>query len=218
MRAVLWPILAVLAAAPVGAQEPPSGPTPQAAPRRVDSGAFAYARIGYGRVLGEGGAADPVIGFGARARNDRFGLDISFLNVSPSARGVGVAPGATAVSLLKIEALYFLGPAAHTSVYLGGGVSWGSVSGYDSTPSSSSSSPSNWNGSGMQGELTAGYELPRAGRLRVFVQTDATLPFYRTVGQSYDTSNGQSIAIVTGRRYNPSIALSLGVGWRLQRP
>lgn len=218
MKAVLCSILALLSAVPVVAQEPFAESAPQAS-TRVDFDFFGYGRIGYGRVLGEGGAADPVAGFGARSRWDRFGADISFLNMSPSARGVGVAPGATGVSLLKLEALYFLGPRAHASAYMGGGVSWGSVSGYESAPASSSrsASGSDWNGSGWQGELTAGYELPRAGALRAFIQADATLPFYRTVGQSYASSNGRPVPVEIGRRYNPSIALSVGVGWQRHR-
>jgi hypothetical protein len=210
MKAFLGPILAMLAAVPAGAQE-------------VHADAFGYVRVGYGSVLGEGGAADPVIGFGGRVEMDRFGVDVSLLNVSPSSRGVGISPGGTAASLLKVEALYFLRPKANASAYVGGGLSWGTVSGwYSSTPntassSSSSTSDSSWGGSGLQGELTAGYELPRVSELRLFVQTDATLPFYRTVGRSYVYSNGGSTTVVIGRRYNPSIALSVGVGWQRHR-
>jgi len=212
MKAFFCPILVVLAAAPAAAQGP-SAPA-QAKPTLMHADSFGYVRIGDGRVLGPGGATDRVIGFGGRARMDRFGMDASILNVSPSLRGVGVAPGATPASLIKVEALCFLGPTARTSVYVGGGVSWGYVSGYDATrsPPASAASPSDWDGSGLQGELTAGYELPHAGRLPVFVQTDATLPFYHTIGKSY-ASNGTDV-VATARRYNPSIALSVGIGWQ----
>ena len=214
MKTLLFPIFVLLGAAPAAAQRP-SAPPPAKPPTLMHADSFGYVRIGVGRVLGQGGATDRLIGFGGRARMDRFAVDASILNFSPSLRGVGAAPGATPVSLIKVEALCFLGPTARTSVYVGGGVSWGSVSGYEAKGSSpaSSASPSDWNGSGLQGELTAGYELPHAGRLRVFVQTDATLPFYHTIGESYASSNGRTAVVATARRYNPSIALSVGVGW-----
>src|SRR5262245_702183 len=208
MKAILCPILVMLAAVPVWGQEP----------ERIPTDAFGYARVGYGGVLGEGGSTNPVIGFGGRARMDRFGIDASILNVSPSARGVGVSPGAAAFPLVKVEALYYVGPKASASAYFGGGMSWGAVSGWYDAALPKSSSPStgdsSWGGSGLQGELTAGYELPRAGALRAFVQADATLPFYQTSGQSYASADGRPITIAVGRRYNPSIALSVGVGWQ----
>jgi hypothetical protein len=59
--------------------------------------------------------------------------------------------------------------------------------------------------------------LPRASELRVFVQTDATLPFYHTTGQAVTFSQGRSSAVTTGRRYNPSVAVSVGIGWQRRR-
>ena len=62
--------------------------------------------------------------------------------------------------------------------------------------------------SGVRGELPAGYELARATTLRVFVQADATLPFYRV---SSDTRSPNGL-VATDRRYVPSLVLSIGVG------
>jgi hypothetical protein len=196
--------------------------TPQAEPKRVSVDSFGYARLGYGSVLGSGGSGNPVIGFGYRAEMDSFGLDVSFLNQQlPSSNGTYGSSGSTyAGSLLKLEGLYFTNPRGNRSAYFGGGLGWGAItasSGSAAYSSSSSYTYSSWSGSGLQGELTAGYELPRASDLRVFVQTDATLPFYRTTARTTAYSQGRPSTVTLGHRYNPSIALSVGLGWQRHR-
>ena len=189
--------------------------TPQAEPKRVGIDSFGYARLGYGSMLGPGGSGNAAIGFGFRAELDSWGLDISFFNHQlPSSNGGHGGSYGMAGSLLKLQGLYFLNPRANASAYFGGGLSWGATTG------SSGSSPngySSWHGSGLQGELTAGYELPRASELRVFVEADATLPFYHTSGQAVTFSQGRSSAVTTGRHYNPSITVSVGLGWQRRR-
>src|SRR5262249_19868816 len=98
--------------------------------------------------------------------------------------------------------------------YYGGGVSWGATSG---NSGSTASSYSSWSGNGLQGELTAGYEMPRATELRVFFQADATLPFYYTHGQTVTYTQSHTTTVTTGSRYNPSITLSVGIGWQHHR-
>ena len=189
--------------------------TPQAEPKRVGIDSFGYARLGYARLLGPGGAGNAAIGFGFRAEIDSWGLDVSFFNQQVPSSGSYGGSSAMAGSLLRLQGLYFLNPRANASAYFGGGLSWGTTIG---SSGSSQNGYSSWHGSGLQGELTAGYELPRASDLRVFVQTDATLPFYRTSGQGYTFSQGRSTTVTTARRYNPSITVSLGVGWQRRRP
>ena len=189
--------------------------TPQAEPKRVGVDSFGYARLGYGSVLGEEVAGNPLIGFGWRAEMDSFGLDISFLNQQlPSTSGAYGSSSHMAGSLLKLEGLYFTNPTGNASAYFGGGLSWGAVS---ASRSGAGTGYSSWHGSGLQGELTAGYELPRASELRLFVQADATLPFYRTTGQTSAYSGGRYSTVTAGHRYNPSIALSIGIGWQRHR-
>ena len=186
---------------------------PQAQPRRVGIDSFGYARLGYGVMLGNGGGSHPAFGFGYRAELDSWGLDVSFLNQQiPSSHGYGT--GGMSGSLLKLQALYFTNPRANASAYFGGGLSWGITSGSNG---GSAESYQSWHGSGLQGDVTAGYELPRASDLRVFVQADATLPFYRTAGTAYTYSQGHSTTVRTGHRYHPTVALSVGVGWQRRR-
>jgi len=73
-----------------------------------------------------------------------------------------------------------------------------------------------WEGSGLQGELTAGDEVGRASSVRVFVQTDAGLPFYKLSSTSYTYTTTPPYVIVglTAHRYAPSLTLSLGIGWQ----
>jgi len=69
-------------------------------------------------------------------------------------------------------------------------------------------------GSGLQGELTAGYELGRATTIRMFMQADAILPFYSVTSQSISS---RGVVSSTTRRYTPSLVMSLGFGWQRNR-
>jgi hypothetical protein len=180
----------------------------QASPRRVESNSFAYARLGYSAIFGDRGFAGPALGFGFRAELDSFGVDVSFLNVQfkiPSNRPAFVdgtyhstpSNGGYAGSLLKLEALRFLDPKANATSYVGAGLSYGNTNFGNS-----------WEGSGLQGELTVGYELPRASTLRVFVQADAVLPFYTATPNTFSLESGRT----TAHRYAPSLAVSVGLG------
>jgi hypothetical protein len=151
----------------------------------------------------------PSVGFGYRAELDSFAIDLAFLNFQLSSSGHYSSPRASAFSWLKLSGLRFVNPQANRSAYFGGGLSYGHT---DISSGSYSFGPgeyrSNWNGSGLQGELTAGYELARATSLRVFVQADAVLPFYRVTSDTY-SMNG---LVATDSRYAPSLVLSVGVG------
>jgi hypothetical protein len=182
----------------------------QAAPLRVQSDSMWYARLGYGGAFGSHLPAGPATGFGIRRELDSFALDVSFLNLQTTSshgsyygggnsyysRGSGMSG-----SWLKLEALRYLDPRSNASFYLGGGASWGGVSGSDGNKS--------WSGSGLQGELTAGYEMLRAANIRVFVQTDVVLPFYSSTAETY----AWPAPVTTERHYTPSLAASFGLGW-----
>jgi hypothetical protein len=72
-----------------------------------------------------------------------------------------------------------------------------------------------WHGNGLQGELTVGYELARDSALRVFVQADASAPFFSARSDTFAYPRPGSI-VSTGRqaRYIPSIVVSAGFGWQ----
>jgi hypothetical protein len=191
-----------------------------ASAKRVQSDSFAYARLGYGSIFGDRGYGGPTLGFGYRAELDSFAIDVSFFNVQMPSSGsdsyYGSSQFSTAGSVLKLEGLYFKNPKANATPYFGGGVSYGFTD-FGGTYSNSIYR-SGWHGSGLQGELTVGYELPRASTLRIFVQADTILPFYNvasdTVTYSRSTPTG---TIVTERRYSPSLVMSVGFGWQRNR-
>ena len=138
---------------------------------------------------------------------------MSFLNFACRIRigsVYGSSPGSLATSVLKLEGLYFLKPRANATPYLGGGFSYG-ITDVDAT-FDNGGFQGNWNGSGLQGELTVGYEWLRASRLRAFVQADTTLPFYNVMSQTYSYSQLRP-TITTASRYAPSIVVSLGLGF-----
>jgi hypothetical protein len=58
--------------------------------------------------------------------------------------------------------------------------------------------------------VTAGYEIARTTTLRVFVQADASLPFYKATSQFHSTSG----VVTTSQRYVPSLVVSVGLGWQ----
>ena len=183
----------------------------QATGLRVHSDSYFYARLGYGSTFNESPYGMPSLGFGHRSEMDSFAIDVSFLNFQVhNGNNYSSPSNVTAATLLKLEALYFVHSKASATPYFGGGLGWGYVSAgsdvsYNGTINKSYSA---WNGNGLQGELTAGYEFARTTTLRLFVQADASLPFYSATSNSYLTGN-----VVTNRRYVPSLAFSLGLGW-----
>jgi hypothetical protein len=107
-------------------------------------------------------------------------------------------------------ALYFLNPTAGHSAYMGGGVSWGVAAAATATTDSSGlSTVRTYTGNGLQGEISAGYEFLRASTIRMFVQADATLPFYAVHTYNFD-STGTSVG---SSSYVPTLAVSFGIGW-----
>jgi hypothetical protein len=184
--------------------------TQAAAPNRVYSDSLLYARLGYGGIFGDRTYSGPSVGMiGYRRELDSFGIDVSFFNFQykSSDLSYGSTTGSSGMtgSWLKLEFLHFGTPLADRSLYVGGGLSWSTANLNNQTTS--------WSGSGLQGELTAGYELGRASTIRVFIQADVGLPFYRLSSETfsyvppYVTMSGE-------HHYAPSLALSMGFGWQ----
>jgi hypothetical protein len=181
------------------------------APNRVYSDSLLYARLGYGAVFGDRTYGGPAIGMlGYRRELDSVGVDVSFFNFQykASTRSYSYyAPSGSAGSTgnwLKLEFLRFTDPRADKTLYIGGGMSWSMVN--------LDNEDRYWEGSGLQGELTAGYEFGRTSSVRVFVQADVGLPFYKLRGRRFSSDLPNTVNV--GARYAPSATLSLGVGWQ----
>lgn len=182
----------------------------QAAPRRAEADSLWYARIGGGLVLGGSGNTGPAFGCGYRYELDSVGIDISFFNLTyssqesaPDAYGYTTSEPSFSGSWARLVGYYFMTPKESASLYFGGGLSWGGSSVMDGDY--------RYGGSGIQGELSAGFEVLRASTLRLFVQIDATLPFYSSDVDS-DFYFGTE-ALPTDSRYTPTVMVSIGGGF-----
>ena len=177
----------------------------QAAKQRVDSDSIFYARLGYGAMFADQRQPLTSIGpIGYRHELDSFGIDVSFLNFQvngPASSGGYYGPSTTSGSWIKLEGLYFTRPLANATPYLGAGLSWNWASIADGR--------TDWGGNGLQGELTAGYEMARASTIRLFVQADLGLPFYTLTPVSYLRP-----AAMLSSQYAPSATISVGLGWQ----
>lgn len=174
----------------------------QSAPMRVQSDSLFYVRLGYGGVLGGASHGGPAMGLGVRRELDAFAIDVSFFNVQGQSHySYYSSDSGSTGSYLKLAALRYKDRTANATPYYGGGLSWGGVR--------ASKADQYFNGSGLQGELTAGYEMLRASNIRMFVQTDVSLPFYSSTSVTYKPRG----LLVTERRYMPSATVSLGLGW-----
>lgn len=203
--------------------------TAQARTTRVQGERYAYARLGYGAVLGDRAYGTPSFGFGYRIEHDSFGVDVSFLNLQAASSSYGSSGGVAAGSLVKLQGLYFLRPEANASPYFGGGLSWGGTTLHSGSEGYGGDTySSGWNGSGLQGEVTVGYELPRASTFRFFVEGNVVLPFYRVASETYtytyssptgarSTSPVGEISTTVASRYAPSVIVSMGIGWDRSR-
>jgi hypothetical protein len=185
----------------------------QQAPNRVEADSLWYARLGYAGIANPGANTGPAIGFGYRYELDSLAIDLSFINLmfssssNNSTTGSSSSAGVTG-SWIKLMALYFNNPTANGSSYFGGGVSWGATA----VSKDDGNNVSVYSGSGLQAELSAGYEFLRASNIRMFAQFDATLPLYR-VSSTDVVTNGYITSGATSYAYSPSFGLSVGIGW-----
>lgn len=168
----------------------------QAAPRRVAVDSLKYVSLGYGAVAGVE-AYGPAFGFGYRKELDRIGLDISVFNFILG-NDSEFSDGMT-ISFLKLVGVVYQQPTADSTMYYGGGVSYGAVV--------FSADDSLFTGSGLQGHLIAGYEAFRSSTIRGFIQADLTLPFYKATADLGSSSTDDA------RRYPPTFTIGLGFGW-----
>jgi hypothetical protein len=186
-------------------------------PRRLRSDSFWYARLGYAGIFADETVGAPALGFGYRAEFDSLGVDVSFFNYAfhTPATYYGPSSFASTGSLLKLEGMYFTNPKSNQTGYVGAGMSWGSTE--------ANNGQRNAHGSGLQGELTTGYELGRATSVRFFVQADAILPFYSLTSETYTyparLPNGvyPRPIVTTDHHYTPSLVVSIGIGWQKGR-
>ena len=175
----------------------------QTAPLRVEADSLMYVRLGYGSQLGAASRSGAAMGIGFRRELDVLAIDVSFANILEQSARAGFLDNGSSASLIKLVALRYMNKQSNSSVYWGGGASWGSASGW--------SDNNYWRGSGIQGELTAGYEMLRASNIRMFWQADMVLPLYSVAVENFRNLS------VSNRQYMPTATVSFGLGWQRDR-
>ena len=204
MRTATIFLVAVVLTAPVYAQQT----------SQPEFRSFAYARLGYGAAFADTTRSAPAIGFGYRGELESVAFDVSFANYVLG--GGRYDDGFLfAGSVMKLQVLRFLDGASDRSAYLGGGVSWGGISAHDRATANTDG----WHGSGLQGEFSAGYEFRGSTPLRLFIQADVGVPFFRATRESFTVFNppGSFRSTVVDRRLIPSAVVSVGMGWNTKR-
>lgn len=171
----------------------------QTQPQRVRAEAIWYAKLGYGATTADGFHGGPHFGFGRRWELDQVGIDLAFLNFTTyqdSDEFSGMS-----VSWIDLCADYFFDAFGNSSPYVGAGLSLGSHTIPDVA--------GDFEGGGLQGKATLGYEMFRASTIRLLAQLDAVLPMYRLTREIGDGAGGT----VEEHTYAPTFMLSLGLGW-----
>jgi hypothetical protein len=180
--------------------------TQATSPLRVQSESLFYVRLGYGSQFGPDSQSGAAMGVGFRHELDALAIDVSFLNVQAQAgSGSYLSDNGSSGSWIKLVALRYANKLANSTAYWGGGASWGSVNGWSDTKY--------WSGNGVQGELTAGYEMLRASNIRMFLQTDVVLPFYSATAETFRYPSRS----IVEHQYMPTAAVSFGLGWQHNR-
>lgn len=186
-----------------------------AAQNRMHSDSVWYARLGYGLYFADQSYGGPAVGFlGYRREGKRYGIDVSFMNFQykSSNRTYSYASpqGSSGMTgtWLKLEGLRYFAPSADRSPYVGAGLGLSATNlDHDNTF---------WEGSGLQGELTGGLEMGRAGSIHILFQGDVGLPFYtlRSTTYTYSTAAPYMFQAAVSHRYVPTLTVSLGLGWQ----
>jgi hypothetical protein len=167
----------------------------QSAPRRVAADNLKYIQLGYGAITARGNTATgPAFAGGYRKELDRAAIDISisFLLANDTSINDGVT-----MAIPKLLMLWNQEPVADSTVYYGGGASYG----FSWVGSGDIGGGADYTGSGVQGHAVAGYAGFRSSTIRYFLQLDVTLPIYKSRSSSTDTG------------WSPSAIFSLGFGW-----
>ena len=182
----------------------------EAAPNRVRDDSLAYVTIGPAWMPNiESNELPIALGAGWRRELDSFALDFGgnlYLAVGNEDSEEGGVSGT--VSLMGH---YFLDGVADSSAYLGMGMGYGFVAMNKSTENTElAESGLLYSGAGLHGKVAVGFEAMRSSTIRLFVQLDATLPFYDVeldIEEEFDTLNEEDSL------YAPIFGISIGGAW-----
>jgi len=195
------------AAVNVEAQGRANVPVELAAPKREAADTLFYTRLGGSALPGKSLLGGPDLGLGVRLELSHIGIDAS-MNFGVTQTGPRMSVTGVRGSWLKLTTHYHFMPEADATPYIGGGLSWGGRS--------EEINGTKFGGTGLQGEIVAGYEFMRSSTVRIFVQADATMPFYLATSDAaarpaLRTKAGDTGAAST--QYLPTLGLSFGLAF-----
>lgn len=160
----------------------------EANPNRIKTDDFFYFKLGYGGLINDSVSKGAAFGIGYRYEMDELGVDISLLNTIIDRDGYK----GYYVSLARLGGIYFFNPISNNTFYLSGGIEY-------SLSEVEDKQHNEYDGNGLGGTASLGFETMRTSTVRMFFQFDASLPFYNI------DYNGDE-------KYFPVFALYMGIG------
>ena len=188
----------------------------EAAPNRVRDDSLAYVTVGPAWLPNiEANELPMAIGGGWRRELDNFALDLGgslYLAVgNEETEEVGVSGTVT------LMGHYFFNGVADSSPYLGMGMGYGFMAMNKSTDDEALAEEGlTYGGAGLHGKVALGFEAMRSSTIRLFMQLDATLPFYdleHDCSECGDGSNSMSGPTEREALYAPIFGISIGGAW-----
>jgi hypothetical protein len=169
-------------------------PEDMANPRRVKADQLFYVKLGYGGIISDYTAQGVAGGLGYRYEMDNVAVDISLLNTVFGQKG----NDGIGCTFFQLQGLYFFNPLGNSTPYLGGGIGYSLINIDDDCGNK-------YSGNGVSGIATLGFETMRVSTIRLFVQLDATLPFYKLEGKDNSVKNKKV--------YGSTLMLTMGIGF-----
>jgi hypothetical protein len=180
-------------------------------PARVTADSLFYLRLGYGGFATSGGSLGPDFGLGWRRELDRLAIDLSIFNVTLGRRDGSYKD--YRMSIVKLMGLYYFDPYANNSLYAGAGLGWGALSVSPNSGRFAGTVLDSYTGTGLDFELSVGYEMLRVSNIRVLVQVNGSLPTYKATATIDSFSDLTGVQATKESLYVPTIGLSLGLGF-----
>ena len=146
---------------------------------------------------------------GWRYELDQFGLEVNMGLTFASSEETNAIGETIDESLVQgsigIAGYWFADEEANNTPYFGLGLGWSGTS--------ADTLDGTYSNNGLQGTVSAGFEMLRASTMRAFVQLDAALPFYQLEIDREGFFINEPGADAPDARYAPLVMLKVGVGW-----
>jgi hypothetical protein len=169
-------------------------PIDLANPLRVKTDQLFYVKLGYGGIVSDYTAQGAAGGLGYRYEMDNVAVDLSLLNCVFGQKG----NDGIGCNFVQLQGLYFFNPLGNSSPYCGGGIGYSLIYIDDNDGNK-------YSGNGVAGIATLGFETMRVSTIRLFIQLDATLPFFKLKGKDNSIENKKI--------YGSTLMLSMGIGF-----